>query len=195
MAPLNAQKDFSFEDAALRVAEAAIRNEEAIATAACNMQAINQQLGEKVRTLPDWITTEVDRRLTATVQRTSTEITAQLTGANDAAKKLQVQYERAAKFALKRIAQIALVCFGCGCLGMILGVYISARLILPASDILQRQQEAEQAVAKLAPRGGNSILQQCTVGSVSRLCVRTDESGGSKPWGSGSETYRLIFGY
>jgi len=80
---------------------------------------------------------------------------------------------------------------------MITGVYVAARLILPAPDVLQRAREAEQNVEKLAPRGGNSILTKCqTAQGDYRQCVRTDERGQSTAFvGAGGETYRIIYGY
>jgi hypothetical protein len=185
---------FDFDDASQRLAEVAIRNEEMISTAAREMQQITHQLGERVRTLPDWITGEVDRRLVATIQKTATEISARLTDATGAAERAQAHYEKAVKFAVNKIVRIALACFVCGCIAMVLGVYISARVILPAPDVLQRQREAEQNVEKLAPRGGNSVLSMCTTAQGKKLCIRTDERGEPNPWGQG-ETYRIIYGY
>jgi hypothetical protein len=79
---------------------------------------------------------------------------------------------------------------------MITGVYVAARLILPAPDVLQRAREAEQTVEKLAPRGGNSILAMCKTAQGDRQCVRTDERGQpTTPFGAGGETYRIIYGY
>ena len=176
--------------------EAAIRNEQAIETATRNMRETDEMLRERIRTLPNWIANEVDKRLGKVVHDTGTQVSASLTAANDAARRAQIQYENAAKFALKRVVQIAVGCFIIGCIGMIIGVYAVARLILPAPDVLQREREAEQNVEKLAPRGGDSFLTMCKTAQGERLCIRTDERGQQTLWGTGGgETYRLIYGY
>jgi hypothetical protein len=185
---------FDFDTASLRLAEAAIRNEETISTAAREMQQIVRELSERVRTLPDWITNEVDRRLTTAVHTTATEISVRLTDAATAAERAQAHYEKAVQFAVARIVRIALACFACGCVGMVLGIFISARIILPAPDVLQREREAEQTVQKLAPRGGNSMLSTCKTAHGDKLCIRTDERGEPNAWGQ-DETYRIIYGY
>jgi hypothetical protein len=188
---------FPFEEANRHLVEAAIRNEETISRTAREMREIERQLRERVEGLPDWIAGEVDRRLAAAVNRTGSQVSAQLSGANEAATRAQAAYENAVKFAMWRITLLALICFLVGCIGMIGGLYISARLLLPAPDILQREREAEQTVAKLVARGGDSELTQCAVqGGPSRLCIRTDERDGGSPWkGNHGETYRVIFGY
>ena len=117
-----------------------------------------------------------------------------MTDANDAAKRAQVRYENAARTAIERVVKIALGCFFIGCVGMIIGVYVAARIILPAPDVLQREREAQQNVEKLAPRGGNSVLSMCKTPQGGKLCIRTDERGQPMPWGDGG-TYRLVYGY
>ena len=196
-------RDTSFGQAYRDLVEAAIRNEQAIATAIGNMEAAarnmrttEQMLQEKVRTLPNWGAGEVDNRLEKVVHDTGAQISASLRAANDAARRAQVQYENAAKFAIKRVVQIALGCFFIGCISMMICAYVVARLILPPPDVLQREREAEQNVEKLAPRGGNSFLTMCKTAQGERLCIRTDERGQQSPWGAGGgETYRLIYGY
>jgi len=185
--------DASFGEAYRDLVEAAIRNEQAIETATRKMRETHEMLRERIRTLPNWVAGEVDKRLEKVVHDTAAQISASLAATNDAARRLQVQYENAAKFAVKRMA---VACFGSGCIGMIIGVYIAPRLILPAPDVLQREREAEQNVEKLAPRGGNSVLSTCRTAQGERLCVRTDERGQQMPFGGGGgETYRIIYGY
>jgi hypothetical protein len=188
--------DASFGEAYRDLVEAAIRNEQAIETATRNMRETDEMLRERIRTLPNWIANEVDKRLGKVVHDTGTQVSASLTAANDAARRAQVQYENAAKFAIKRVVQIAAGCLFIGCIGMIIGVYVVARLILPAPDVLQRERVAEQNVEKLAPRGGNSFLTMCKTAQGERLCIRTDERGQQTSWGAGGgETYRIIYGY
>jgi hypothetical protein len=192
--------DASFGEAYRDLVEAAIRNEAAISTAIGNMETATrnmrkaeEMLREKVRTLPDWVTGEVDKRIEKIVHNTAAQITNNLAAVNEAARRLQVQYENAAKFGVKRMA---VACFGSGCIGMIIAMYVAAWLILPAPDVLQREREAEQNVEKLAPLGGNSILSMCKTAQGERRCVRTDERGQQMPFGvGGGETYRIIYGY
>jgi hypothetical protein len=159
--------------------EAAISNEETISTAAREMREIEHQLGERVRTLPNWVATEVNRRLEETVNKTSTRISARLTDATSAAKRAYAHYENAVKFSIYKIVGIACACFVFGCIGMISGVYIvSTRLILPAPDVLQR------------------VLSTCKTAQGEKPCIRTDERAEPKPiQGGQGETYRLIYGY
>jgi hypothetical protein len=186
--------DFSFEEASLRLVEAAIRNQEVIQMATRNMREAEEMLREKVRTLPNWVSGEVHKRLEKVVHDTAAQISASLTDANDAARRAQVQYENAAKFAIKRTVHVAVACFFIGCIAMIIGVYVAARLILPAPDVLQRERQAEQNVEKLAPAGGKSLLSMCKTAQGERLCIRTDEQ--QMPFrAGGGETYRVIYGY
>jgi hypothetical protein len=188
--------DASFGEEYRDLVEAAIRNEQAIETATRNMRQTDEMLREKIRSLSNWVAGEVDKRLEKVVHDTGAQISASLTAANDAARRAEVQYENAAKFAIKRAVQIAVGCFFIGCIGMIIGVYVVARLILPAPDVLQREREAEQNVEKLAPRGGSSFLTMCKTPQGERLCIRTDERGQQTLWGvGGGETYRIIYGY
>jgi len=188
--------EFPCEDAIRHLVEAALSNEDTISMAAREMREIEDQLGERGRTLPNWLATEVDRRLEETVDKTATRICARLTDATSAAVRAHAHYENAVKFSIYKIVRIGFACFVFGCIGMVLGVYISARVILPAPDVLQRQREAEQNVEKLAPRGGNSVLFTCETTQGEKLCIRTDERGEPKPFGrGGGETYRLIYGY
>jgi hypothetical protein len=187
---------FPFEDAAQHLVEAAIRNEATISAAAVELREIEQRLGRQVRTLPEWVAAEVDRKLAATVNGAASQISDKFSATSKAAERAQLGYENAARFAIGHITRVALMCFACGCLGMIIGVYISARVILPAPDILQRASEAEEAVKKLAPRGGNSVLTDCPMGDgSSRLCIRTDERD-PRIWHQvPGDTIRLIYGY
>jgi hypothetical protein len=182
-----ATSDTSFGETYRNLVEAAIRNEEAIESAIRKMQATDEILRKRVQTLPDWVAGEVDRRLEKVVHDTVAKVTANLTAVNDAAKRLQVQYENAAKFNVRRMA---VACFGFACIGIIIGAFIAAWRILPPPDVLQRDRLAQQNVEKLAPRGGNAILTTCG----DRLCVRTDERG-QQTWGAGTETYRIVYGY
>jgi hypothetical protein len=190
--------DTSFVEAYRNLVEAAIRHEQAIESAIRKMQATDEMFRERVQTLPAWVAGDVNNRLEKVVNDAAKQITAQVTGnltaVNEAASRLLVQYENAAKFAPKSVVLTALACFFIGCIGMIIGVYVAARLILPAPDVLQREREAEQNVEKLAPRGGNSILTKCETAQGDRLCIRTDERGHQTLWGTG-ETYRIIYGY
>ena len=175
------------------------------------MRETDEILRQRIQTLPDWVAGEVDRRLAQVVHDAAEQITANVSAGlkaeNEAARRAKVQYEEAAsrakvryenaaKFSVRRVVGTALGCFVIGCIGMITGVYVAARLILPAPDVLQREREAEQTLEKLAPRGGNSILAMCKTAQGDRQCVRTDERGQpTTPFGAGGETYRIIYGY
>jgi hypothetical protein len=194
-----ATSDTSFGEVYFNLVEAAIRNEEAIESAIRKMQATDEMLRERDQTLPAWVAGEVDNRLEKVVKHAAKQITAQvtsdLTAVNEAASRLRVQYENAAKFAPKSVVLTALACFFFGCIGMLIGVYLSARVFLPAPDVLQRERQAEQNVEKLAPRGGNSVLTMCKTAQGERQCVRTEERGQQIFTGAGGETYRIIYGY
>jgi hypothetical protein len=185
------------------------------------MRETDELLRQRIQTLPDWVAGEVDKRLEKAVRDAAEQITVNVTASlkaeNEAARRATVQYEEAAgrakvryeeaasratvryenaaKFAVRRVVGTALGCFVIGCIGMITGVYVAARLILPAPDVLQREREAEQTVEKLAPRGGNSILTMCQTAQGVRQCVRTDERGQPTPFEAGGGTYRIIYGY
>ena len=137
----------------------------------------------------------MDRRLAATIATAASQIAAKLTAANDAAEQARTRYEHAARLAINRVLFVALGCFALGALGMIFGVYISARVILPPPDIFQRQRQAEATVAELAAHGGDSILSYCETAKGRKRCIRTEERGSERPWGAAGETYRLIYGY
>ena len=166
-------------DAIRDLVEAAIKNEETISTAAREMREIEHQLGERIRSLPNWVATEVNRRLEETVDKTATRISARLTDATSAAKRAHAHYEYAVKFSIYKLVGIALACFAFACIGMVSGVYIiSTRVILPAPDVLQR------------------VLSTCKTAQGEKPCIRTDERAEPKPiQGGQGETYRLIYGY
>ena len=217
--------DYPSDEISFRLHEAAHRNQEASEAAIRKMQETDEILRQtiqtlpdaseaairkmretdeilrqRIQTLPDWVAGEVDRRLAQVVHDAAEQITANVTTSlkaeNEAASRAKVRYENAAKFSVRRVVETALGCFVIGCIGMITGVYVAARLILPAPDVLQREREAEQTVEKLAPRGGNSILAMCKTAQGDRQCVRTDERGQpTTPFGAGGETYRIIYGY
>jgi len=144
--------------------EAAYIDQQTISAAARRLCEIEGRLDQQVRALSDWVAGEVDRRLATTIDTTASRIAAALTAANDAAEQARTHYEHAAQLAISRIQFLALGCFGLGSLGMILGVYVSARVILPPPDIFERQRQAEATVAELAAHGGNSILKYCDTG-------------------------------
>jgi len=217
--------DYPSDEISFRLHEAAHRNQEASEAAIRKMQETDEILRQtiqtlpdaseaairkmretdeilrqRIQTLPDWVAGEVDRRLAQVVHDAAEQITANVSAGlkaeNEAASRAKVRYENAAKFSVRRVVETALGCFVIGCIGMITGVYVAARLILPAPDVLQREREAEQTVEKLAPRGGNSILAMCKTAQGDRQCVRTDERGQpTTPFGAGGETYRIIYGY
>jgi hypothetical protein len=83
--------------------EAAISNEETISTAAREMREIEHQLGERVRTLPNWVAAEVNRRLEETVDKTATRISAGLTNATSAAERVHAHYANAVKFSIYKL--------------------------------------------------------------------------------------------
>jgi len=189
------------DEISFRLHHAAHRNQEAAEAAIGKMRETDEILRQRIQTLPDWVAGEVDRRLAQVVHDAAEQITANVSAGlkaeNEAASRAKVRYENAAKFSVRRVVGTALGCFVIGCIGMITGVYVAARLILPAPDVLQREREAEQNVEKLAPRGGNSIWTKCqTTQGDYRQCVRTDERGQSTAFvGAGGETYRIVYGY
>jgi hypothetical protein len=175
--------------------EAATIDQQTISDAASKLCEIEGRLEQQVESLSDWIAGEVDRRLAATIKTAASQIAAKLNAANDAAEQARTRYERAARVAMSRIQFAALGCFALGTLGMIFGVYISARVILPSPDIFQRQRQAEATVAELAAHGGDSILSYCETAKGQKRCIRTEERGSERPWRAAGDTYRLIYGY
>jgi hypothetical protein len=156
--------DHRSDEISFRLHEAAIRNQEAVESAVRKMQETDTLLQEKIRTLPEWVAGEVDRRLEEVVRDTAENITARFTDslkAANEARRAQIHYENAVNFAPKSVVRTALACFVVGCVGMMIGVCFAAWRILPAPDVLQHEREAEQTVEKLAPRGGNSVLGMC----------------------------------
>jgi hypothetical protein len=192
--------DYPCDEISFRLHEAAYRNQEASESAIRKLEETDEMLRQRIEALPNWVAGEVDKRLEKVVhdaaEQITPKVTAGLKAVIDSANRARVQYENAAKFAPKSVVWTALGCFATGCIGMIIGVYIAARLILPAPDVLQREREAEQNVEKLAPRGGNSVLAMCKTGQgEERQCIRTDERGQQTPFAAGGETYRIIYGY
>jgi hypothetical protein len=170
-------KDGRFQDVDVlqHLVEAANIDQQTISRASKVMLSTAEHLEREVGTLSEWIAAEVRCKLEAAA----------------------AGHKKAVEFSIKRVAWIALGYFCFGCVGMIFGIYISARVILPAPDILQREREAEATVAELAAHGGNSILSNCPTDKGYKRCIRTEERGldPAHYWGTSGETYRLVYGY
>jgi ElaB/YqjD/DUF883 family membrane-anchored ribosome-binding protein len=208
---------FDFVSLVRKVGEAALANEEAIEHAVAEMQKVmaalqKTELGFEAqqKSLPQFVSAEVDRKLAQTVDSAASQISARFDdtyqGAerarqsfDDAAERARTVTENAESWLRNNIMWSALGCFALGCVGMILGVWLCAQLFVPPSDILQHRREAEQAVAALSPQGGESALGWCDNQdhSKKRRCVRTDETMNDSPFTSdgGKRTYRIIYGY
>ena len=160
-------------DVLQHLVQAAIADQRAISEASKVMLTTAKQLERDATEYPNWVAAEVNRKLAA----------------------VAADFNKAVRHSIKRVAWIATGYFFVACVGMVIGVYISARFILPAPDILQRAREAEETVARLAPRGGNSVLEECPTAQGPKLCIRTDERGQSNLWQRPGQTLRLIYGY
>jgi ElaB/YqjD/DUF883 family membrane-anchored ribosome-binding protein len=186
---------FDFVSLVRKVGEAALANEESIEHALVEMQKVIAALQKTERgfeaqqkSLPQFVSAEVDRKLAQTVDSAASQISARFDDTYQGAERARQSFDEAAERARKvtdiaeswlrnNIMWSALGCFALGCVGMVLGVWLCAQLFVPPSDILQHQREAEQAVATLSPQGGESALSWCENQDHSKKhrCVRTDE--------------------
>ncbi|WP_428486463.1 hypothetical protein [Rhodopila sp.] len=194
------------------ITEAALAKEDSIELAVAEMQKVIVALQQAERAvqaqqkaLPNFVALEVDRKLDQTVAKATAQISARFTASHEAAERARKTfdeaserarhtYEKAEDSLTRNVIRNSFIYFTVGCLGMILGVWACAHLFVPPADILQRQREAERAVAILAPQGGKSVLSYCG----QRRCVRTDEATQNSLWSDTKDlsvTYRIIYGY